>query len=276
MVVELPGGKYGRWRRVGGKDASQVLAVHAALLRTGKILYFAGDEHDQTQHDQGNIDHTRLFDCNTFQVTQIPSPTTDVFCSGHAFLDDGQLLVAGGTESFTGSGDHPHYTGLRDTWLFDPATGTWTKATPMREQPKQPDKNKGGGRWYPTLVTLPDGRILAMSGHFSSSDDRKEHANNSPEIVNFRSPSAPAGVWNFVRPDDPNDWKHELPHYPRLHVLPVGDIFCSTPLNGDKDNYRFNHSTGNWSHVCKGPADPARTVIYCGYHGTSVMLPLLP
>jgi hypothetical protein len=44
---------------------AQVLAVHAALMPTGHILYFGGDEHNQQQHETRNIDHTCLFDCET-------------------------------------------------------------------------------------------------------------------------------------------------------------------------------------------------------------------
>src|SRR3712207_6625587 len=88
---------------------SEVLAIHAALLPTNEILYFGGDEHSQAQHNAGQIDNTRLFNLTDGSITTLPSPTTDVFCSGHAFLGDGRLLVGGGTEQW-GAGDpnHPH------------------------------------------------------------------------------------------------------------------------------------------------------------------------
>ena len=145
------------WESVPGD--SQVLAVHAALLHTGKILYFSGDEHDRVQHDTQQIDHARLFDCTTRQVSLLGSPTTDVFCAGHAFLPDGRLLVAGGTEDFSavvGTVHHDDFTGLRDCWIFDPATNTWTKVASMQAEPGHEAGNTGGGRWYPTLTTLPD------------------------------------------------------------------------------------------------------------------------
>ena len=102
------------WRVV--PTGAQVLAVHAALLHTGQILYFGGDEHDAGQNDRRQIDHTRLFDCTSLTVSVVGSPTSDLFCSGHAFLMDGRLLVAGGTEDFpTDQGPHaPHFPGLRD------------------------------------------------------------------------------------------------------------------------------------------------------------------
>src|SRR6266851_2471519 len=156
------------------EENSQVLAAHAALLPTGpggQILYFGGDEHDKGRHNRGLIDHTRLFDCATGQITTLPSPATDVFCSGHAFLGDGRLLVAGGTESFATQDltdfHHGHYPGIPSTWVFDPAKREWSRAADM-----------SGGRWYPTLVTLSDGQILALCGHPSASDHQR-HVNNT-------------------------------------------------------------------------------------------------
>ena len=35
---------------------AQVIAIHAALLPTGKILYFGGDQHDPGTHHLGMVD----------------------------------------------------------------------------------------------------------------------------------------------------------------------------------------------------------------------------
>jgi hypothetical protein len=64
--------------------------------------------------------------------------------------------VAGGTRKYDrqvfGVGLIP-FRGLEQSYLFDPGSETWTRAPDMAR-----------GRWYPTLVTLPDGSILAMAG----------------------------------------------------------------------------------------------------------------
>jgi hypothetical protein len=244
---------------------SEVLAVHAALLHTGKILYFGGDEHDETQHDTGQIDHTRLFDCRSLTIEKIGSPTTDVFCSGHAMLPDGRLLVAGGTEDWPGGGgEHDvHFPGLRECWIFNPSMNTWIQVASMNFQPGQ--ANAGGGRWYPTLVTLADGRALTMSGHPSATDTRPSHNNNSPEIFSI-SPD-PEGSW-FQFPDDPD---HHLSLYPRLHLLPSGHVFSSSPVaNGGTE--RFDPVSGTWEELSARPPDD----IYDSFGGTSVLLPLMP
>jgi hypothetical protein len=82
---------------------SQILAIHAAVLPDNEVLYFGGSEHNRAQNESGNVgdlDNTRLFKVADGTVTRIASPTTDVFCSGHAFLADGRLLVGGGTEQW--------------------------------------------------------------------------------------------------------------------------------------------------------------------------------
>jgi hypothetical protein len=242
---------------------SEVLAVHAAMLHTGKILYFAGDEHDREQHMDNDLAHTRLFDCQTLQVEPAPSPTSDVFCAGHAMLADGRLLVAGGTESFPHEMEtiHMGFTGLRDSWIFRPGSKTWVRATDMRPEP---GKTSGGGRWYPTLVTLPDGRIVAVGGIPMQIDTRM--FNNSPEV--FRPTPVPKGRWDLIGSDDPGN---ELAVYPRLHLLPNGQVFSASPAKGG-GNRRLNTSTADWANVCNRPSEN----FYRGFGFTSVLLPLLP
>jgi hypothetical protein len=242
---------------------SEVLAVHAALLHTGKILYFSGDEHDRNQHLLHQLDHTRLFDCETRQVEPAPSPTSDVFCAGQALLPDGRLLVAGGTESFPHEMEtmHEGFTGLRDTWIFRPGTKSWVRADDMS---REPGKNTGGGRWYPTLVTLPTGRVLAVGGIPMQVDSRL--INNAPEA--FRPTPRPKGRWQLIGPDDESN---ELPSYPRLHVLPDGRVFSATPTR-QAGNRRLNLTTASWSNVCPRPGN----IIYRGIRCASVLLPLLP
>ncbi len=244
-------------------NGSEVLAVHAAMLHTGRILYFSGDEHDRKQHMDGDLDHTRLFNCTTLKVEPAPSPTTDVFCAGHAMLADGRVLVAGGTESFPHEMEtmHEGFTGLRDTWIFRPGAKTWVHAAKLCPEP---GKNTGGGRWYPTLVTLPDGRVMAAGGIPMQIDSRM--VNNSPE--RFRPNPAPQGRWELIGPDDP---ANEVANYPRLHLLPDGRVFSATPTKG-AGNRRLNTETAAWAEVCAPPSD----AFYRGFQYTSVLLPLLP
>jgi hypothetical protein len=121
------------------------LAVHAALLPVGpagKILYFSGSQwveptaweaienepNPETDPHylaaKAQIDHSRIYDCATQQISNPTSPDADLFCSGHAFLADGRLVVAGGTQHFPVQGTtdlhHAHWSGSRGTWIFTP------------------------------------------------------------------------------------------------------------------------------------------------------------
>ncbi|MDN3024916.1 kelch motif-containing protein [Streptomyces sp. S.PB5] len=90
--------KYGSWTKVDIPEEYRTNAIHAALLHTGKVLIVAGSGNEQEKFDEGSFD-TVLWDptANTFK--KIPTPD-DFFCSGHAQLPDGRLLVAGGTARY--------------------------------------------------------------------------------------------------------------------------------------------------------------------------------
>ena len=171
---------------------SQVLAVHAALLHTGKVLFFAGSGNDPDKLAAGDM-RSVVWD---YEVGTFYRPATpiDVFCAGHAFLADGKLLVAGGTERY----DPFH--GLKSAYLFDPVLEEWVRVGDMAD-----------GRWYPTLVTLGDGRILAVSGASSTGG-----ANRVPEVF------GPGQNWSAVTASG-FDW----PLYPHLFLLGNGRIFYS-------------------------------------------------
>jgi len=255
----------GRWfmvEDINGDDLqADAFAVHVGLAHTSKIVIFSGDQHNSpqnTSHPQ-DINHAQLFDCQTLALKKIDAPLTDAFCTGHAFLPDGRLLVAGGTERFplpTGNPDfhQEHFPGLRDTWLFEPSTPPggkyWSKTSSMEH-----------GRWYPTLVTLKDGSVVAVSGHPEEGETR--HNNNSLEIFN---PS----VWTNAGDSAqiPSAFSGFL--FPRLHVLPGGDVFSSTPvLSGNSARWSPGSGT-TWKDVAPSPPT------YGDFATSSVLLPLLP
>jgi len=133
-----------------GSDPSQVgawsgrltwplVAVHATLLHTGKILLWDGWELP--------VAAARLWDPITQSFTAVPSPSA-VFCAGHSMLADGRLLVIGGHDG----GE----IGIKDANIYDPATNQWTQVADMSVD-----------RWYPSATTLGDGRVVALSGQIT-------------------------------------------------------------------------------------------------------------
>jgi plastocyanin len=171
----VPGG--GTWELLPDLD---IFVVHAALLHTGMVLLWSGTA------EVGDSLVSRLWDPATDARTA-QSYGEDLFCSGHAFLADGRLCVVGGAPA--GS--------LRSTHIFDPVGQSWTKVADMTQ-----------ARWYPTVLTLPDGRILAASGMGANEIEVYDAATDTWQII--------AGATR---------WFQEL--YPSLHLLPSGEIFYS-------------------------------------------------
>jgi len=256
---------------------SEILAIHAALLPNGKILYFGGDQHFEGGLNSGDIENTRFFLADG-TIEPAPSPNTDVFCSGHAFAGDGRLVVAGGTEEWGTGGDpdHPHggnFGGERACWMYYPRANEWRRIADMHFEPGRPT---GGGRWYPTVVTLGNGEVCAISGHPSRrtpagtpaqtppGDNR--HNNDTPERYspggNFWA-ILPAGVETGFGPG--------TGFYPRIHLLSDGRLFIATEING---KHRFYNA---FDGTLSGPEiDLPNVGGYGGWDFASVLLPLLP
>ncbi len=254
----------GRWQVAPlPPDGAQILAVHAALIPPGKVLYFSGSDHDAEFGATKNIDHSRLWDPATNKIEIIGSPNFDVFCSGHAFLADGRLLVAGGTHEYDVFPDplkrHP-FRGERGAAIFNPnfksGTNPWSVISPMNFQ-RDSNPPAGGGRWYPTLLTLADGRVLTVSGLPDNGDTRR--VNYTVEVFD------PAqNGWL-----DMGDQRAMPGVYPRMHLLPDGQVIMTSPMA--KQTQKWDPQTNIWSVVTDGPSRE-----YAKVDTTSVLLPLLP
>jgi hypothetical protein len=150
-----------------------------------------------------------------------------LFCSGHAFLADGRLLVTGGHLS-----DHH---GLPDANLFDAPTRRWTTVAPMSR-----------GRWYPTSTTLSDGEVLTLAGR-----DEDGAEVDIPEVWT-------GSRWRALRGAG-----RELPYYPRAFVAPNGLVFYAGEL--PQTSYLDPGGSGAWTPVATsnyGRRDYGSAVMY--------------
>jgi hypothetical protein len=89
-------------------------------------------------------------------------PNIDLFCGGHHPLPNGNVLFAGGTRkavSFTEDFTPIPFHGVKRTMIFDWRLQQWRDAGKTRGP-----LNMGDGRWYPTLVELPDGKLFIIGG----------------------------------------------------------------------------------------------------------------
>jgi len=237
--------------------------VHAALLHTGKILIIQGSGNcppqqagcpQGPQYPQG----AALLDLSNNSITTMPT-TWDMFCNGMSIMQDGRVLINGGTKGYgtlgvVGTqGDIP-FTGLPNASIFDPSSTSFIDIAPTAH-----------GRWYPTLTELNDGTMMTTSGL----NDTTGVDNNTSEIWNGQQ-------WSAEIPGNPNIANFpgfQFPLYPRMHLLPTGHIFYSAPSSATLD---FNPTSDIWTLVAwtiyPGQNDPNGERTY----GTSVLLPLTP
>jgi galactose oxidase len=189
------------------------VAVHAHLTPDGKVLTWSGYESTLTTDSMHTLD-TDLWDPATGAFTKWPTLTTDIFCSGHAFLGDGTLLVAGGHIADNMGSNH--------TNTFSYLAPGWIRRGDM-----------AAGRWYPTVTTLADGRAVALSGN-----TEQNTRNLVPEVWNGTSwtPLTTASV--------------SLPYYPWSFVAPDGRVFVA----GSNPTARLLNTsgTGSWTIVATG------------------------
>ena len=237
--------------------------IHAALLHTGKILIVSGSGNcpptmagcpSGPQYPHG----AALMDLSTNKITTI-STSWDMFCNGMSIMQDGRVLINGGTKGYgslevVGVAAEIPFTGLPNTSIFDPGTESMVDVTPTAH-----------GRWYPTVTELNDGRMMTTSGL----NDTDGNNNNTSEIWDGQK-------WSAEIPGDPHisDFpEFGFPLYPRMHLLPTGHVFYSAPSSATID---FNPTNQTWTLVAwttyPGPNDPNGERIY----GTSVLLPLTP
>ena len=205
-------GVQGRWEVL--PFHSGVLAVHAALLPKGKVLFFAGSGSSAVRfqsHDFGEA-NKGIFTSVVWDPTAPPGqnffhPDTirdangkpfDFFCGGDAFLPDGRLLSAGGTIGYN------PFRGRADVTIFDPQTQQWSFAKQMAH-----------GRWYPTLITLGDGRILATTGLNENGNDHNQALEMYSAVTNTWQQTHFAGGFPG------------LPLYAHLFLMANGKIFFS-------------------------------------------------
>jgi hypothetical protein len=265
---------------------TQLTAIHAALLPTepdGVILYFGDWAGGGGNVGVQNLSYSRLLrlapglnnPIETFPDDAVPD--TDVFCAGQAFLADGRLLAAGGTADWA-SQEHlhlemQHYGGERACWIYLPRAKRWTRVKDLHFQPNS-NTMIGGGRWYPTLVTLGNGEIFAAGGHPQKSDNYQgRHNNNTPERY---SPGAGGvGQWTLMTADVTAPNGTDTDSYPRFHLMPSGLLFSTTAGKGGNRRL-FDPIAGVWTGPDVGSLGTLPGYYNRGSAATSVLLPLLP
>ena len=197
---------YGKW---GDLFQLPNVPIHVSLLPTGKVLYWGRrgfpkaipkpsmDEHFTNAYiwDPDSVNTGAHSTANKPKLLASPpwnGADVNLFCSAHCLQPDGKLLVVGGHNT--------DGVGVEQASVYDPWTDTWTAKTPM-----------AAGRWYPSALTLADGRALVISGSTAG-----------------YFPLRDTLIW------DTNRWVKVSPPpvlslYPRLHLSPDGRVFMAGP-----------------------------------------------
>lgn len=232
----------GQWHTLS--STMPINPIHVALLGNGKVLVVAGSGNcppsqsgcpSGAPYGPSNGSGALLVDPVSGQIISQFSLSWDMFCNGMVLLQDGTALIDGGTIQYD-----PFY-GQPQASIFNPATNTFSNT-----------QNMAHGRWYPTLVTLGDGRVMAFSG--------LNETGGTNTTVEFYT----MGLGWSTQYSAP--WTPDL--YPRLHLLPNGKVFYSGAQTTSKV---FDPSTTTWNtNVATTNYSGTRT------YGTSVLLPLTP
>jgi Galactose oxidase-like, Early set domain/Galactose oxidase, central domain len=204
-VLGLTACGVGTWQ--SNPTPSPIRAVHAAVLQNGKVLLVSGSGNDRNAFAAGTF-KTSVWDpiANTF--TSVDTPW-DAFCAGHAQLPDGRLLVAGGTAGYEQPSTANTFSGSRKAYAFNPDTNTYERVPSMDT-----------GRWYPTLVTMGNGSVLAVAGQ-----DASGRLTSTSQL--FTGSDWNASVAPPVRDDLAPGTTMGWPLYPGLHLLADGRLFYS-------------------------------------------------
>jgi Domain of unknown function (DUF1929) len=209
-----------------------IVPLHASLLPTGKVIAWGKFEVN------GTMAMPRLWDpaAGSPSTAQVIKVDTMLFCSGHALMPDGRLMVSGGHKADD--------RGLDVTNIFDPSTQTWAAGLPKMAK----------GRWYPTVTTLWNGKMLTVAGR-----DTTSTVVLIPEI------------WENAQWVQLPGASLSLPYYPRNFQAPNGKVFyagervTSRWLNPDAVTSK---GRGSWSwnstlnHVWPFNRDYGSAVMY--------------
>ncbi|MFJ5261189.1 galactose oxidase-like domain-containing protein [Streptomyces sp. NPDC088387] len=139
----------GKWEVLPAQNP--VRSMHSVVLHNGKVLLIAGSGNDESQFEAGTFT-SAIYDPQNGSYRVIPTPD-DMFCSGHVQLQDGRVLVMSGNKGYPSADGTIGYQGYKDSYIFDPATETYSKTNNMND-----------GHWYPSATVLGNGDVLSFGG----------------------------------------------------------------------------------------------------------------
>jgi hypothetical protein len=200
-----------------------VVAVHAALLPNGRIFMSEGMDYGAYA-----IDWNYLIN----EADIVPAPV-NIFCNGMDQMADGRLMIVGG--------DQAGHVGLSFAGIFDPSNESWT-VLPNMAYP----------RWYPTLTSLPDGRLIVTSGEMNGPETDQP----VPEIFNPSTTS-----WSLLS-SAPLPFIPVNYYYPHTLLLPDGRLLVPASTEDSIVSQVLDLSSLTWSSVGGPAVDGGSSAMY--------------
>ena len=268
----------GKWE---GPFCWPVQGTHMIHLHTGKVLIYPGHFNDPDNIEAwlwnfGNTSKNCFGNKERLPDQDNPNPDpecfslikneeSNLFCSGHAAMGDGSIVITGGHWGRPSNGFGAHV-GLADANIFNPKNETWSG-------PDDGVASMADRRWYPTVTTLPDDSMLVTSGSnrtcvggsnpgtSCASDLDCEGGGECSEVQIIGLPEIfdsglhsglPNSSWTSLS----NTADLGIPFYPLMFVLPDGNVFFAgsefdqgNPTITSSDNRTLDLSNDTWTAV---------------------------
>src|ERR671919_534499 len=240
---------------------SETSAIHAALISGGRVFWLSGSG-NYTAWADGPFYHGIWNPNGSFSSTDTLGE--DLFCCGMNMLANGNVLLAGGTIDYDSQTLNGKWHGGKFAYEVDWSSGSVSNRTEMAH-----------GRWYPTQITLPDGKVFVCQGLDEYGVNNRlvefyDPANRSWQIRLDPGLSTTwcAGVGEELYYPDAGKTCYgpgTAPYvtlYPRMHLMPNGLI---ASVGAGVDDRVYDPNTFRW--VFRGS-----TIVR--HYGTSVLCPL--
>jgi hypothetical protein len=128
-----------------------VRGIHTVVLKNGDVLLVAGSGNDPNAFAAGTFT-SAVYHPATGTFTSVATPA-DLFCSGHVQLPDGRVLIMGGNKAYPAADGSHGYEGLKGSYIFDPATNSYSKVNDL-----------SSGAWYPSATETGNGDVISLGG----------------------------------------------------------------------------------------------------------------
>ena len=188
----------------------------------------------------------------------------DLFCSGHVWLPNGKLFVAGGCTQYSdvvGGVTYP-WLGSKFVGFWDPSTFTATSSGwDFLLLTGQTNKEMRVPRWYPTVTLLPGGFVMVAGGSANTSvSTLVDPASTTYEVFNLNALGG-AGDWIRDQTGLPRLYSCRLnpttsvpnpplDQYPVMHLLSNNRVFLSGQWwETTRVTYPTDSAVQNWSPI---------------------------